>query len=273
MNDHTDSSGTADVAAPLAIDTLLPSHSSGNSRPAGSSKSDCPINKFDSQIKRPESSRAPAIPPSEVEPVFPIFTETTSQMTIKAFAPSGDLAGKLMEMISESDDARLARNETRISQGLASFVEVGEALSDIRDARLYRATHGTFESYCAEKWGMTKGRVYQLIGATEVMSTMVDKSQITSERQARELARVEPACREEVIRKADIATGGKITAAAIKEAAVVVVSPIRPSAAAQQAGDEADRDTEGLWRLKSLWNKTKQKDRSVFLEWIRSGHQ
>lgn len=275
MNDHTDSSGTADVAAPLAIDTLLPSHSSGNSRPAGSSKSDCPINKFDSQIKRPESSRAPAIPPSEVEPVFPIFTETTSQMTIKAFAPSGDLAGKLMEMISESDDARLARNETRISQGLASFVEVGEALSDIRDARLYRATHGTFESYCAEKWGMSKRHCDRLISSAETVQTLgpIGPKSITTESQARELARVEPACREEVIRKADIATGGKITAAAIKEAAVVVVSPIRPSAAAQQAGDEADRDTEGLWRLKSLWNKTKQKDRSVFLEWIRSGHQ
>jgi UDP-N-acetylmuramoylalanine-D-glutamate ligase len=89
-------------------------------------------------------------------------------------------------------------------------------LVGLRDARLYRATHGTFESYCAEKWKMTKGRVYQLIGATEVMSTVVDKSQITTESQARELARVEPARREEVTRKADIATGGKITVAAIK---------------------------------------------------------
>jgi hypothetical protein len=122
-------------------------------------------------------------------------------------------------VLSETEDARLARNETRISQGLASFVEVGEALSDIRDARLYRATHGTFESYCADRWNMTKGRVYQLIGAKEMMSTIVDKSAITTESQARELARVEPARREEVIRKADLATGGKITAAAIKEAA------------------------------------------------------
>jgi hypothetical protein len=60
-------------------------------------------------------------------------------------APTGDIAGKLMDMISESEDARLARNEARSSPGLASFVEVGEALSDIRVARLYRATHGTFE--------------------------------------------------------------------------------------------------------------------------------
>ena len=276
MSKTINSDGTDNLETSLATDSISPaflSDSSGNSRPSGSNESDCPINKFDSQIKRPESSRAHTTPPSEAEPIFPVFTETTSQMTIKAFAPSGDLAGKLMEMISESDDARLARNETRISQGLASFVEVGEALSDIRDARLYRATHGTFESYCAEKWGMSRVRAHQLIEGASVVLTIFNKGAITTESQARELARVEPACREEVIRKADIATGGKITAAAIKEAAVVVVSPIRPSAAAQQAGDEADRDTEGLWRLKSLWNKTKQKDRSVFLEWIRSGHQ
>ena len=225
MSKITNSHGTADVAAPLAIDTLLPSHSSGNSRPAGSNESDCPINKFDSQIKRPESSRAHTTPPSEAEPIFPVFTETTSQMTIKAFAPSGDLAGKLMEMISESDDARLARNETRISQGLASFVEVGEALSDIRDARLYRATHGTFESYCAEKWGMSRNYCTRLMTSADVAKS-VPIGTVSTESQARELARVEPARREEVIRKADIATGGKITAAAIKEAAVEVVEPI-----------------------------------------------
>jgi hypothetical protein len=127
--------------------------------------------------------------------------------------------------LTQSEDARLARNETRISQGLASFVEVGEALSDIRDARLYRATHGTFESYCAEKWGMSASRARQICGASEV-SKSVTIVTLTTESQARELARVEPARREEVIRKADIATGGKITAAAIKEAAVEVVEPV-----------------------------------------------
>ena len=125
--------------------------------------------------------------------------------------------------LSESEDARLARNETRISQGLASFVEVGEALSDIRDARLYRATHGTFEEYCRTKWSMTDRRARQLMDASEI-GTIVP--QITTESQARELARVEPARREEVIRKADAATGGKITAAAIKQAAVEVVEPV-----------------------------------------------
>jgi len=117
--------------------------------------------------------------------------------------------------------------------------EVGEALSAIREGKLYRATHGTFEDYCREKWNMSRGRVYQLIGASETVSTIVDKSVVTTESQARELSRVEPARREEVVAKAVEATGGKLTAAAIREAAQpdphlfsqkkpVVVWPIRP---------------------------------------------
>ena len=124
-------------------------------------------------------------------------------------APTGDIAGKLMDMISESEDARLARNEARSSPGLASFVEVGEALSDIRVARLYRATHGTFEEYCGQRWGMSRVRAHPLIAGAAVALAMANKDAITSERQARELARVEPARREEVVRKADIAAGGK----------------------------------------------------------------
>lgn len=133
-------------------------------------------------------------------------------------------------VLSETEDARLARNETRISQGLASFVEVGEALSDIRDARLYRATHSTFESYCAEKWKMTRSNAFRLMEESAAARSVDNCPQI-NRGQARELARVEPARREEVIRKADLATGGKITAAAIKDAAapakeiVVTVEP------------------------------------------------
>ena len=29
-------------------------------------------------------------------------------------------------------------------------------LVGLRDARLYRATHGTFEEYCAEKWKLSR---------------------------------------------------------------------------------------------------------------------
>lgn len=39
------------------------------------------------------------------------------------------------------------------------FVECGNALAEIRDKRLYRGTHDTFEAYCYDVWKLTPGLV------------------------------------------------------------------------------------------------------------------
>jgi hypothetical protein len=128
----------------------------------------------------------------------------------------------------------LARHEQVIERGLNTFVEVGEALSAIRDGRLYRESHTTFEAYCRERWGMSASRARQLCGASDVAKS-VTMVTLTTERQARELAKVEPAKRQEVVERAQEATGGKITAAAIREArqeaqdvVVDVIPPVPP---------------------------------------------
>lgn len=74
--------------------------------------------------------------------------------------------------------------ESIIEHGLETFVEVGQALLEIRDGRKYRDRQFlTFEDYCKERWGMARSRAYQLMDAAAV-STVVD---IPVERQAREL--------------------------------------------------------------------------------------
>lgn len=103
--------------------------------------------------------------------------------------------------------------EATIERGLKTFVEVGSALAMIRDNRLYRAEHATFEAYCAERWGFTDRRARQLIDAAAI-GTMVP---VESERQARELARVPEAERAEVWQQTVERTDGKPTAAAIRE--------------------------------------------------------
>ena len=97
-----------------------------------------------------------------------------------------------------------ASNQT-IEAGRKTFVEVGLALAEIRDSRLYRSDHATFEEYCDKKWHWKRAYCYQLIeGAAVVkalppeMSTVVD-----NQRQARELAKVEPANR---VYRADFST-------------------------------------------------------------------
>ena len=68
------------------------------------------------------------------------------------------------------DTGRLAALETTIERGLATFADVGLALLELRDGRLYRTTHGTFDDYCRERWQMTSRRALQLIEAAAVVT-------------------------------------------------------------------------------------------------------
>ncbi len=114
----------------------------------------------------------------------------------------------------------LQYHEQRIEKGMQTFLEVGEALCAIRDGRLYRVTHGDFKTYCREKWGLSQRHVNRIIEGNEVVKELGPIGpKITTESQARELSKVEPAKREEVLTKAVAATGGKLTAKAIAEAA------------------------------------------------------
>lgn len=59
---------------------------------------------------------------------------------------------------------------TRLERILDRAVEVagkiaGEALSTIRDERLYRVTHSTFEAYVLDRWGFSRFTAYRMIAA------------------------------------------------------------------------------------------------------------
>jgi hypothetical protein len=89
---------------------------------------------------------------------------------------------------------RLAALEAVIERGLRTFIEVGEALLEIRDDRLYREQgFGTFEDYCRKRWDWGRNYVNKQIAAAEVvrnLGTNVPKPQ--NEAQARELTRLSP---------------------------------------------------------------------------------
>lgn len=116
------------------------------------------------------------------------------------------------------ETARLAELETVIERGLATFVDVGNALLAIRDARLYRQSHDTFEDYCRGRWGMSRPRAYQLIQAAEIgsnLSTIVDTP--PRESQLRPLAKLEPDLQREAWQRViDTAPNGRVTAAHVQ---------------------------------------------------------
>ena len=68
--------------------------------------------------------------------------------------------------------------------------EAGAALATIRDTRLYRATHATFEDYCRARRGIARQTAYQLISAAGVVENVRNCVQTlpVNERQVRPLA-------------------------------------------------------------------------------------
>jgi len=44
--------------------------------------------------------------------------------------------------------------------------------------RLYRVTHGTFQDYCRERWGIKRQRAYELMEAARIVSNLSEISDI-----------------------------------------------------------------------------------------------
>lgn len=111
----------------------------------------------------------------------------------------------------------LGQAEATIERGIRTFVEVGQALASIRDNRLYRAEHGTFDAYCQERWGFDRNRAWQLISAAGVTTNVISQGlpAPANEGQARALAQVPEAERADVWRETLDRTEGKPTAAAV----------------------------------------------------------
>lgn len=101
------------------------------------------------------------------------------------------------EIITVEESSELVRLEIIVEKGLQTFTEVGEALAEIRDRRLYRIEHATFADYCKVKWQMSDRRARQLMDAAEVVGEISKSGTMVpvSERQARPLAALPPAQR------------------------------------------------------------------------------
>lgn len=125
------------------------------------------------------------------------------------------------------ESSRLAELETTIKRGMETFVAVGQALSEIREGRLYRASHSTFEAYCRERWGWSHRHANRVIGAAKVAGQLGPMGPI-SERALRPVTTLPPAQRAKVVESAKAKAGeGPVKTKHIR-AAVVEVLPTPP---------------------------------------------
>ena len=95
-----------------------------------------------------------------------------------------------MQALTKTDQSTLAMCEDAIEGGVKA---VGENLLKIREQKLYRATHDTFQEYCQGRWGFKRNYANKLILAAKTrghLGTIVPTSDVPSkESHLREIAK------------------------------------------------------------------------------------
>jgi hypothetical protein len=116
------------------------------------------------------------------------------------------------EPMSDIELSRLSELENVVEAGLQTFYDVGNALIEIRDSRLYRQQYSTFEQYCRERWGFEKRHAYQLIDSAEIMGNLSKSAPMAhlpqNERQVRPLKQLPPEQQIEAWQRAVESAGG-----------------------------------------------------------------
>lgn len=128
--------------------------------------------------------------------------------------------------LSHEESVRLQSLEQTIEHGLQTFVEVGTALMEIRDSRLYRETHSSFEDYCRRRWGWSRIQAHRQIAAAEVCQNIMSGQNglnllpmgntPANERQARPLTALPADEQADAWQEAVAESNGKPTAAVVQ---------------------------------------------------------
>ena len=116
----------------------------------------------------------------------------------------------------------LQRCETVIEKGLQSFIEVGEALAEIRENKGYKLSCNTFEEYCKSRWNISANYARRTIKSTETVKRLAQNGYTCTENitegQIRPITKLEPAEQINFVETHDISV---MTAKEIQEAVMV----------------------------------------------------
>lgn len=182
----------------------------------------------------------------------------TSETTITV-----NMTATQIEELTEDEEKERHRLELKVER---AFYEAGSALRQLRDGRLYRSTHKTFEAYCQERFGMTPRPAYYLIAAAGVVENLemrTNGSQImpTTERQVRCLTNLEPEQQRQIWHQAVEEAGDKVPSGRIVKSIVerLKEKPLIKASEFCTVGDPfiltrlegAERKYNGCWAIAS----------------------
>lgn len=156
--------------------------------------------------------------------------------------------------ITLTESKRLIALEGVIQKGLSNFIEVGNALAEIKSDKLYRAEFGTFDNYCCQKWGFKRHNALDLIATATAAQNVEEVQQIPTREQARPLTDLDtPEQQQEAWEAATEAAGdepptAKQVAAAVEQ--VKAATPPKPKAEpAAPKPKQSDRYDAALERI------------------------
>jgi hypothetical protein len=184
-------------------------------------------------------------------------------------------AGQVNDL-TKPERIQLEELETVISNGIQTFAEVGNALLAIRDGRLYKAEHGTFEAYCLKRWGFSRSRAHRMIEAAAVSEVLPIGNKPKNEAQARPLTKLpaaeQPAAWQAATDKAQ-AEGRTVRARDVEEAVEErkdrTVDPM--DGEMRKAPKVAEVYTsETMVGLKRYWKQATKKERVAFIKWTET---
>jgi len=122
-----------------------------------------------------------------------------------------------LEAICRSTD--LHALELIIAKGKATFVEVGLALWRVREAKLYKLTHSTWEAWIRDRWWASKRYADRQIAAARFTVQMGTVVPIATEHQAHVLSTMPEDERDEVLEQAqELAGSGDVEPEHVAEA-------------------------------------------------------
>jgi len=171
---------------------------------------------------------------------------TNGRVTAEQTEDDGGDMAEYLPPLEPSERDRLSELETVIQKNLQAFYEVGMALREIRDLKLYRDAFITWDEYCRDKWDMSRSYAHRLVDSSQIIQNLLPIGNIPqNEAQVRPLTRVEgPEKQKEIWEKVMVAAqneGKKVTAKLV-ESIVRAECPLTraPKSAKQKAGTAAD---------------------------------
>jgi hypothetical protein len=168
---------------------------------------------FPSSVK--ESKKESNLTSTTSVKVEDAISEETSEIKAVRFADNQLTYDEERESLSGEELRLRLHLERKVEK---AFYEAGSALKEIRDRRLYRSSHETFESYCRERFGFTRQAANYLIAGASIYENLTTNGcQIlpTSERQVRSLNGLESIHQSKIWTKAVDVAGGVVPSSRI----------------------------------------------------------